>query len=524
MSARVTNSGSSDSASSNSAQSGVARVPGSLRDHALPAALLLGFLADQVLRAPGRPALNITLWALAATALLWIVSRRRAAPVSRETWGLVLGAVACSVLLLFRDADALAVFCMFSAVLLLGLAAGRGGSAWAVRAHIVDVAASAIRVGLFIITGPLGWLRGEPQPVPGRPLTPAPATRSWRRSSRVVVRGTVMALPPLLLLGALLMSADPVFDHILRNAFFFDVDTLLEHVAVACVIAWLTSGYMRAFLVDDASVMAHAAVPRPAIAPSEIAFALSLLNVLFIAFLVVQVRYLFGGAELVQVTAGLSYADYARRGFFELVAATALVVPVLLIAEWAAAEDASRRRALRIAATVLVVLLGGVLASAAYRMKLYQDAYGLTEDRLYGSVFMVWLTFLLVWLAVTVLRGRRRGFVFAAVVGGLACIVALHVLNPHAMIARVNLARAAAGSEYDGRYLTTLSADAVPTLIARMPRLPAAERCRVEEMLVKRWSGDRPGGWLAWNLGDARARRLVRGMAVTPDCGVVAMK
>ena len=67
--------------------------------------------------------------------------------------------------------------------------------------------------------------------------------------------------------------------------------------------------------------------------------------------------------------------------------------PVLLVADWAAVEHELRsRRVLRAVSTLLVLLLFGVLASAAYRMRLYQEAYGLTEDRLYGSVFLVWLT------------------------------------------------------------------------------------------------------------------------------------
>ena len=280
---------------------------------------------------------------------------------------------------------------------------------------------------------------------------------------------------------------------------------------------------MRAFLVGDEAIMERVQLPRPALAPSEIAIALSLLNALFIAFLAVQVRYLFGGADLVEVTAGLSYAEYARRGFFELVAAAAFVVPVLLVADWAAAEDGvGGRRVLRVTSTLLVVLLAGVLALAAYRMKLYQDAYGLTEQRLYVSVFMIWLTAVLGWLAATVLRGRRRGFAFAAVTGGLACIAALHVVNPHALIARTNISRAASGAEIDGSYLSTLSGDAVPTLIARMPALPASERCRVAAMLEERWSGERRGGWRAWNLSDARARKLVAEFKAPADCPAAA--
>ena len=155
-------------------------------------------------------------------------------------------------------------------------------------------------------------------------------------------------------------------------------------------------------------------------------------------------------------------------------------------------------------------------------MSLYQDAYGLTEDRVYGSAFMVWLTVVLAWLAFTVLRGKRRGFAFGAIAAGLGTIAALHVLNPHALITRVNIERAVAGAEYDGRYLKTLSADAVPTLIERLPALPVVERCAAATMLKKRWSGEREGGWRTWNLSDMRARTLVDDLRAPAGCYVAA--
>jgi hypothetical protein len=173
---------------------------------------------------------------------------------------------------------------------------------------------------------------------------------------------------------------------------------------------------------------------------------------------------------------------------------------------------------LRATTLVLVALLVGVIASAAYRMRLYQQAYGLTELRLYVSVVIVWLTVVLGWLVFTVLRGRRERFAFGAIVAGLACIAALHVLNPHALIARVNIDRAAAGAEIDGGYLRTLSADAVPTLLARLEQLPEAERCGVARMLEERWSGERRGGWRTWNVSDWRARRRVAPLAGTLAC------
>ena len=472
---------------------------GLIRKWALLLALMLGLLADALVRTEGRPGLGLALWATAGVAVLILLLRRRPEPPSHETCGLIASALAFALALTFRDSEALALFSLLASVALLGLAGGRAGAAWAGRAHVSAVLVAAIRHLLLCAAGPLGW---------GRAISDSPP--QGRRWILTLVRGTLMALPVLVVLTALLMSADPVFDRLIREALLIDIEILLEHVVFIGVLAWVISGYLRAVLVHDA-VTDRIRIWQPAVPAAEIVVSLWILNTLFIVFLGVQLRYLFGGADLIAVTPGLSYAEYARRGFFELVAASALVVPILLLADWMAAPDPPRaHRAMRSTMIVVVVLLVGVIASASYRMWLYQAAYGLTEQRMYVSAFILWLTAVLGWLTVTVLRGQRERFFFGAIVAGMVCLALLHVMNPHATIARVNIDRLSRGAEYDGRYLGTLSADAVPALVERLDRLPHEERCRVSRMLEDRWSGERTGGWRTWNAGDWRARQIVR--------------
>ena len=482
-----------------------------MRRSALMWAVALGLLADALLRTPGRPGLNAALWALVGGSVVVMLLQRRCDAPARETLWMVAGAFVFVVALTLHDSETLAVCSIFAAMALLGIAAGRAAHAWIARAQPSDVAFSAIRVGLLGAGGPLGWGRGDPDA--------APSSTGVSRGGRTLLRGTLMALPPLLFLGALLMSADAVFARIIRDTFRIDIEQVVEHLFITAFIAWGSAGYLRALLVSDEDVMSQLRIPRPALPAAEVSVALWILNLLFIAFMVVQLRYLFGGATLVEVTPGLTYAEYARKGFFELVAAAALVVPILLAADWAAAQDNERSRSvLRGTAAVLVVLLVGVIASAAYRMRLYQQAYGLTEERLYVSVFIVWLTAVLGWLVYTVLRGRRERFALGAIVAGLASIASLHVLNPHALIARVNIDRLAAGKVYDGEYVGALSADAVPVIVSRLDRLPEVERCKMTRMLKDRWSGERRGGWRTWNLSDARARHLVAPLTIPVMC------
>jgi len=162
----------------------------------------------------------------------------------------------------------------------------------------------------------------------------------------------------------------------------------------------------------------------------------SLLNLLFLSFVLVQIRYFFGGAATVQATAGLTYAQYARSGFFELVWVAALVLPLLLGLHWLQKPgDARAQRLFTWQAAVQVALLFVIMASALARMRLYEGEYGLTELRLYTTAFMGWLALVFAWFTLTALRGRRERFAFGAAV----CAFAL-VVNPDDRIVRANLA------------------------------------------------------------------------------------
>jgi hypothetical protein len=140
-------------------------------------------------------------------------------------------------------------------------------------------------------------------------------------------------------------------------------------------------------------------------------------------------------------------------------------------------------------------------------MYLYQQEFGLTELRLYATIFMLWISVVLVWFVLTVLRGRRDRFAFGALVTGLAAILVINAVNPDAIITRTNVARMQAGERFDPYYLTTLSSDAVPALAESLPTMDRKDRGVIEDQLRDRWSSD-DGGWRTWNLSRSRAQRL----------------
>jgi hypothetical protein len=99
-----------------------------------------------------------------------------------------------------------------------------------------------------------------------------------------------------------------------------------------------------------------------------------------------------------------------------------------------------------------------------------------------------------------VLRGKRRLFAVGALVSGFAATAVFNGLNPDALIVRTNLSR----PKVDPAYLASLSDDAVPTLVERLPELAPTLRQPIAAELTRR----RPthDGWRSWNWSRERAR------------------
>jgi hypothetical protein len=269
-------------------------------------------------------------------------------------------------------------------------------------------------------------------------------------------------------------------------------------------VAWTSAGLLRDLLAnreDDRVMSPRATSPR--IGATEVTIALGAVNLLFLAFVLVQLRFLFGGSGLVEQRVGLTYAEYARHGFFELVVVAVLVLPLLLAVDAVLRGTPRQVRTVRGLAAALLALLGVVMASALDRLWLYQQQFGLTELRIYATGVVLWLALVFVWLAVTVLRGRRHLFATGAVVLGFAATLSLNVLDPDALIARTNVERPRA----DVAYLTGLSDDALPTLLALLPRLdPDLRRPLARALLARTNERESP---LSWNLSRRRAASLL---------------
>jgi hypothetical protein len=173
---------------------------------------------------------------------------------------------------------------------------------------------------------------------------------------------------------------------------------------------------------------------------------------------------------------GFTYADYARRGFFELIAVSLLTLCLILGLHWITWRETFPQAVFfRILGTVMAVLTLLLLASAFYRMWLYEDAYGYTALRLYVHVFEVWLALLFGWLLVT-LWVKPRHFALGCFVAAIGFLSTLNIINPDALIAQQNLERYASTGKLDVYYLADLSEDAVPPLLEAINTLDPSDR------------------------------------------------
>lgn len=463
-------------------------------------AVLLAVWTDVLFYRSGA-GINIPIWfaSLALTAI--VVGRRLGRPIARDRLILLAAAVTLSTVVGWRDSAALRPFGVLGALALLTLGLGLAPGL-AVRAVSPFACVTAgIAAGASVATS---WWRvartGEWRILPGD---------GHRERARVITRSLVIAVPLLLIFGSLFAAADAVFADRTGWLLNLHIDGFRTHAF------WLIAGFavtaaalftsLGAALPEDVAV----ALPeRHRLGRIEVGVILGLLALLFAAFVLIQVRYLFGGEEAVRSSIDITYAEYARRGFFELVVASLLLLPVLAALNWGRAQDTSTFRLFLALAGTLVALLFVVMGSAAQRLAMYWEAFGLTELRFYAAAVLVWLGAAVIWFMATLARRRSGEFLAGAILLAVATLLLLYVANPDGLIVRTNLDRAEARRPFDASYAGNLSADSIPALVERFDSVPAGERCLLATAIGRH--ADPPEGWRAWNLARHTAARVVR--------------
>lgn len=406
-------------------------------------------------------------------------------------------AIALGLLLLVtvRASEWLAALCVLSAAVAGSLAVAGGRSLRGLLLGAVAVPALAV--------GALPWAcRGV-----------AALNRRGGAGAPRIVGAALVGVALLAVFTPLLAGADAAFGHLVENLIPTLSDRAVARTFLFVVVGLATigAGYLLSAPARPDVVTSRAGRLRRI----EWALPVGLLFALFGTFVVVTLSTLFGGAEHVLRTTGLTYAEYARSGFWQLLLVSVLTLPVIMVAgRYAGTATAADRGWLRGLLGGLAVLTLVIVASALSRMWAYQQAYGFTVLRVLVSAMELWLgvVYLLVLAA-----GRRLRAIWLprAVVGtGLAALLALGVLNPDRFIAEQNIQRWEETGTIDLWYLRALSADAVPAL----SRLPEPMRtCAIAHIatdLVRN-----PDDWRGWNVSREAARVSTASLAgARPDC------
>jgi hypothetical protein len=454
-------------------------------------AALLGLLADSALR-NGPGGLGWAIWVAGLAIGTTLVVRYRGDRLGREQAGWLTAAVLCAAAVAWRDGElqpwnvlgtlgALAMFAMSASGLpAASILSARVRDTLAACAYSAkDALARAPR--LVFVESDLGS-----------------AIRTSAAARMPVLRAVVLTTPLVVLFTALLSRADPVFGALFSLP-SFNIGDIAEHVFLAGVFAWLSAGWMAGSLLPTKRPILPERLPF-SLGLVEITTALGALAGLFAVFIAIQLRWLFGGADVVQATTGLSLAEYARRGFFELVIVGALVVPLILGTRAAITDEAVARRHRRLSLSLLALLVA-IMTSAVFRMSLYVTHFGLSTDRLFALVFMIWLALVISALALTVLRDWPRPFAAMSVLTGFITLFALNALNPEGVVARVNVGRSATERGVDYAYLSRLSGDAMPIVAPALAvAQPSPATCSAAKALRRRWlrnddHGSNAGSW-----------------------------
>jgi hypothetical protein len=464
------------------------------------ASLAAGVLA-QLLFVDQVGGINVTLWVLAVLGGAFAL-RPAGARIDRADMWLPLAALAFAAFIALRHDRGLLVFDLVaSGSLALASAVAIGGMAVTRRPWTRMVVLGLGALGA-VFGGGVAMLPGV------RPLMRLLQLRGDSTSARVI-RGALIALPLLLVFLVLFVAADAVFARVASDLVRIQIGRdVIGRVIFAVFVAWIFAGTMAAVRLSRERFSNVDAVSPPVrLGAVEATVVLAALDVLFALFVAIQAAYLFPGSDPLAVT-GMTYSEYARRGFFELVFAAAMAGLVILALD---SFVERRQTAYRFAAGALVVLIGVVLVSAIWRLGLYQQAYGWTDIRFYVVAAIVWLAIGAAACLFAVIRDRVSALPKFMAGAGLAVALACNVIGPQSFVTAQNLQRVIDPSlvppggfnGLDADYITRLGADGLNVLFDSLDSVPAYEANVIEDRLrvrtIKLRATGARNGWPSWN-------------------------
>lgn len=277
--------------------------------------------------------------------------------------------------------------------------------------------------------------------------------------TRYIILGIVISIPCLIILALLLGSADMVFGNMIIGLFkiFFDLSNLVP-VCFMFIFGFLASycilRYMEKNAPDISVSKTHQGEPVLAITFT------GLISVLYLFFSLIQIAYLFIGN--MKLPEGVTYAKYARTGFFQLLFVCVANIFLVLLVK----KHFKQSKVLDVILLVISGCTAIMTVSSALRMIMYIKAYHLTFLRVWVLVSLFAIALLLAGVVVSILKNT---FSFAKYTVVVLSVIYLGLSVSHVdyWIAVYNIAQmdGVDTDSVDIYYLENLSADAAPAIL-----------------------------------------------------------
>lgn len=282
----------------------------------------------------------------------------------------------------------------------------------------------------------------------------------WRK----VLIGIVISIPMLFVILNLLISADTQFERLLSNLpnlLSFNPETIIR-VVIILIYTFGFFGFLQVLLSKKVKVIQKESTLQPLSLDGIITLTvLLLLDLVYVLFVAVQFKYFFSGT----LEGGYTYAEYARRGFFELLFVTLINLTVTtVVIQFTQNALGGLKKTIQMALTVLVLSSGVLLISAFMRMAMYEDAYGFTFTRVLVNAFMIFLLVIFTYTLIKVWMDRLSLFHFYFI-SSILFYTGINLINLDHIVVERNIARYEATGKIDIEYLSHFSSAGVLGLI-----------------------------------------------------------
>ena len=449
------------------------------------AALMLG---------PGLPGLGITIGVALWYGILSLLRGKKGFG-SRAGFWLFLAVAALALTFSIWSNRWLRVW---NLVFLLGLMGVQTVELFDLGSYVWSRPAMLAERGFLIFEGLFGAL-------PAAVVTVGTKGKPCGKQGKMVLLGLGLSLPLVAVAATLLLQADGYFAYVVG-----DLIRRLREIFGDALIRLIIGLLLLPFLFGLCYTLRHGKKRKErelptltGMEPVVCAITLGVMDLLYGFFLVVQSAALFGGAEYLSRVPGLSYAEYARSGFFQLVFVAALNLALVLAACQFSKQEGGAWRAVQLLCSLMIAMSAVILLSAAYRMTLYVQVYGLSFKRFLTYWGMVMLVIFLLAAAMKVWK-KEFGFFKVLLTVSIVGWLALNACNVDRVVAEYNVAlyQHQETALLDMDYMVyELSYDALDALEGVTFKRPVQnDRMKYAILDRRARAGEEASHWQTWSL------------------------